>query len=105
MVCQLRAFRFDQEVEANPLDQFENDVMLARGAQSVLEGVHDVWVPELHADGAFGWPIAADESRLEAGGLLLIQELEADDSAQLEVSGPVDLGHASLTGLAQELET
>src|SRR5262249_15863925 len=88
----------NQEVESHAVDQFHDDILLTGGRDAVLVGLDDVLGAQGAEHGTLAGPVHLGEAGLEALGLDLVEELEADVHAGLHIAGAPDLRHAALAG-------
>ena len=87
---------FDHVVQADTVDQLENDELLSLKGLPILIGLNDVLVLHGGANRAFDGSLQAEKAGFELGGFDLIENFEAHHPAH--VPRLVDLGHAALTG-------
>ena len=71
----------------------------------MVVGLDDIAVMERHEDRSFRGPNQSRKTGLESGGLDFIQDLQADRAPDVAVVRLPNLGHAALTGAAEEIKT
>src|SRR5262249_40361916 len=67
-LLELWALRLNQEIHAQAFDPLHDEDRLLLLRNPIVEGLHDVLVPEHHADFAFGGLVEPLEAHLELGG-------------------------------------
>jgi len=93
---QSRAIGFDEVIQSRPFDQLHHEERFALGGHAVLVSGNDVAMAEAQTNGSFAGFVQPYEALLEAFGFFLVEDFEADGSAELAVVGPENARHTPL---------